>query len=114
MDTLLAPLEIAVAWIMYGFHQGLSAIGLPPDSWWTWALSIVGLTVVIRIILIPLFVKQIHASRRMQLIKRTGTNPFSSGRPILLQSPIFFALFRGLNKLSAIAHGTHSPIGPIS
>ena len=145
MDTLLAPLEIAVAWIMYGFHQGLSAIGLPPDSGWTWALSIVGLTVVIRIILIPLFVKQIHASRRMQLIqpemqkiqkkykgktdpesrqamtqetmelyKRTGTNPFSSCLPILLQSPIFFALFRVLNNLSAIAHGTHAPIGPIT
>ena len=145
MDNLLAPLEIAVAWIMYGCHQGLTAIGLPADSGWTWALSIVGLVIVIRIILIPLFVKQIHASRRMQLIqpemqkiqkkykgktdpesrqamtqetmdlyKRTGTNPFSSCLPILLQSPIFFALFRVLNNLSGIAHGTHAPIGPIT
>ena len=86
--------------------------------------------------MIPLFVKQIHASRRMQLIqpemqkiqakykdkkdpdsrqamtqetmdlyKRTGTNPFSSCLPILLQSPFFFGLFRVLNGLEGIAEG---------
>jgi YidC/Oxa1 family membrane protein insertase len=103
----------------------------------------VGLVIVIRIVLIPLFVKQIHASRRMQLIqpemqkiqkkykgktdpesrqamtqetmglyKRTGTNPFSSCLPILLQSPVFFALFRVLNSLQAIASGKKT-IGPM-
>ncbi|HEX7536720.1 MAG TPA: membrane protein insertase YidC, partial [Dermatophilaceae bacterium] len=97
------------------------------------------------IILIPLFVKQIHASRRMQLIqpemqkiqkkykgktdpesrqamtqetmglyKRTGTNPFSSCLPILLQSPIFFALFRVLSNLAGIASGKTPPIGPLT
>ncbi|HZX98340.1 MAG TPA: membrane protein insertase YidC, partial [Dermatophilaceae bacterium] len=116
-DTVLAPLEWVVAWLMVGFHTLFTAIGLPPAAGFTWALSIVGLVIVIRIILIPLFVKQIHASRRMQLIqpemqkiqkkykgktdpesrqamtqetmglyKRTGTNPFSSCLPILLQS----------------------------
>ena len=144
-ETVLKPIMWAVAVLMVGFHKALSFIGMPEDSGWTWALSIVGLTVVIRIILIPLFVKQIHASRRMQLIqpemqkiqkkykgktdpdsrkamsqetmdlyKRTGTNPFSSCLPILLQSPIFFALFRVLNDLRSIAQGTHNPIGPIS
>ena len=144
-DTVLAPLEWVVAWLMVGFHQVFSAIGLNPNSGLTWALSIVGLTIVIRIILIPLFVKQIHASRRMQLIqpemqkiqkkykgktdpesrqamtqetmglyKRTGTNPFSSCLPILLQSPIFFALFRVLNSLAAIADGKKNPIGPMT
>jgi len=125
---ILKPIEIAVAWIMVQFHTLLTAAGMDPASGWTWALSIVGLTVVIRIILIPLFVKQINASRGMQLIqpelrkiqerykgkkddasrqamtketmdlyKKTGTNPFSSCLPILLQMPIFFALFRVLN-----------------
>ena len=125
---ILKPIEIAVAWIMVQFHSLLTSIGMDPASGWTWALSIVGLTVVIRIILIPLFVKQINASRGMQLIqpelrkiqdkykgkkdeasrqamtketmdlyKKTGTNPFSSCLPILLQMPIFFALFRVLN-----------------
>src|ERR687884_599520 len=128
--TLLSPLEYAVAAIMVAFHTVLSAIGLPADSGWTWGLSIVGLVVVIRILLIPLFVKQIRASRAMQLIqpeikkiqekykgksdpasrqamtqetmalyKERGTNPFASCLPILLQSPVFFALFRVLNGI---------------
>lgn len=126
---ILKPLEIAVAWIMVQFHSLLTAAGMDEASGWTWALSIVGLTVVIRILLIPLFVKQINASRGLQLIqpelrkiqdkykgkkdeasrqamtqetmalyKRTGTNPFASCLPILLQMPIFFALFRVLNE----------------
>ena len=49
----------------------------------------------------------------MGLYKRTGTNPFSSCLPILLQSPIFFALFRVLNSLTAIANGKKVPIGPL-
>jgi len=50
----------------------------------------------------------------MDLYKRTGTNPFSSCLPILLQSPFFFGLFRVLNGLSKIADGKIDPIGPIS
>ena len=34
----------------------------------------------------------------MELYKETGTNPFASCLPILLQTPIFFALFRVLNE----------------
>ena len=80
----------------------------------------------IRAALIPLFVKQIKSSRNMQLIqpkvkelqkkyghdrerlaqetmklyKDSGTNPFASCLPILLQMPIFFALFRLLDQAS--------------
>jgi YidC/Oxa1 family membrane protein insertase len=142
LDSVLAPLEWVIAWLMVSFHTVFSFIGLPKDSGFTWALSIVGLVIVIRIILIPLFVKQIHASRRMQLIqpemqkiqkkykgksdpesrqamtqetmglyKRTGTNPFSSCLPILLQSPVFFALFRLLQALPKIASEKQHPIG---
>jgi hypothetical protein len=56
-----------VGWLMVGFHTIFTAIGLPAGAGFTWALSIVGLVIVIRIILIPLFVKQTHASRWMQL-----------------------------------------------
>src|SRR5215213_6409341 len=125
---------------MVAFHTVLSGIGMPADGGWTWALSIVGLVVVIRILLIPLFVKQIRASRAMQLIqpqmkkiqekykgktdtasrqamqqetmalyKESGTNPFASCLPILLQSPIFFALFRVLNGIPQ-----HQTIGPLN
>lgn len=127
---------------MVGFHKIFTAIGMPAANGWTWALSIVGLVIVLRILLIPLFVKQIKSSRRMQLIqpeiqkiqkkykgkkdaesrqkmteetmalyKKTGTNPFSSCMPILIQSPFFFALFRVLNQLKGIGSGSHDPIG---
>ena len=102
-----------------GFHSVFGAV-LGPANGWAWVLSIVGLTLVIRAALIPLFVKQIKSSRNMQLLqpkvkelqkkyghdrerlaqetmalyKETGTNPFASCLPILLQMPIFLALFR--------------------
>lgn len=143
IDSILRPLEVAVAWIMVAFYKGLSAIGLPESSGWTWALSIVGLVILIRVLLIPLFVKQIKASRGLQLIqpeikkiqekykgksdttsrqamtqetmalyREHGTNPFSSCLPILLQSPIFFALFRVLNGIGDVASGKKGAIGP--
>jgi YidC/Oxa1 family membrane protein insertase len=130
-STILHPLEIVVAYIMVSFHTVLSHLGMPADSGFTWALSIVGLVIVIRIILIPLFVKQIKASRGLQLIqpeiqkiqkrykgktdpasrqamtqetmalyKESGTNPFASCLPILLQSPVFFALYRVLRNIA--------------
>jgi YidC/Oxa1 family membrane protein insertase len=69
IDNILWPLKVAVAWIMIQFHSLLTdVLGLPSASGVTWALSIVGLVVVIRILLIPLFVKQIKASRGMQLL----------------------------------------------
>ncbi len=114
-------IEIPVSWILWFFHSLLSPI-FGPGAGITWVLSIVGLVVVIRILLIPLFVKQIKAQRNMQVLqpkmkeiqqkyagdrerqsqemmklyKETGTNPLSSCLPILLQAPIFFALFRVL------------------
>src|ERR687885_1582633 len=139
--TLLIPLEYAVAFLMVAFHTALTAVGMPAASGWTWALSIVGLVVVIRILLIPLFVKQIRASRQMQLIqpqmkkiqekykgksdvaskqamqqetmalyRESGTNPLASCLPILLQAPIFFALFRVLNQY--VRHS--QAIGPLT
>ena len=145
-NTLLYPIKFGEAWVMYGWHWLFDKLGLNGDwAGWAWALSIVGLTVVVRILLIPLFVRQIHSSRRMQLIqpemqkiqkkykgkrdpesqkaqqaeimdlyRRTGTNPFSSCLPILIQSPFFFALFQLLNNLKAMAEGKAPAIGPIT
>ena len=127
---ILTPLYYAVSGVMLAWHWIFSHIGLDPDGGASWALSIIGLTLVIRAALIPLFVKQIKASRNMQLIqpkvkelqkkyghdrerlaqetmklyKDSGTNPFASCLPILLQMPIFFALFRLIDQ--AAKHGT--------
>ncbi len=126
---ILTPLYYAVSGVMLAWHWLFSHIGLDPDGGASWALSIIGLTLVIRAALIPLFVKQINASRNMQLIqpkvkelqkkyghdrerlaqetmklyKDSGTNPFASCLPILLQMPIFFALFRMIDQ--AAKHG---------
>ncbi len=124
-DAIMGPLYWIISVILIGWHTLWSQV-FDFDSGWSWALSIVGLTVLIRAALIPLFVKQIKASRNMQLIqpkvkalqekhghdrellaqktmelyKDSGTNPFASCLPILLQMPIFFALFRLLNGAS--------------
>ena len=68
-NAIMAPIEWLVAWIMFLFHQAFEAIGMDPASGWTWALSIVGLVVVMRAAMIPLFYKQIMASRKMQQIQ---------------------------------------------
>ena len=68
LDTILGPLENAVSWIMIVFHTLLTPV-FGYNSGLTWTLSIVGLVVVIRILLIPLFVKQIRASRGLQLLQ---------------------------------------------
>ena len=67
--NLLVPPMWGEAWVMTAWHQFFVFLGIPYECGWAWALSIVGLVVVMRILMIPLFVKQIHASRRMQLIQ---------------------------------------------
>ncbi|WP_426997593.1 membrane protein insertase YidC [Pseudarthrobacter sp. N5] len=67
--TIMFPFKWLVSAIMVGFHDGLSFIGLPAANGWTWTLSIIGLVLVIRAALIPVFVKQIKAQRGMQLLQ---------------------------------------------
>jgi YidC/Oxa1 family membrane protein insertase len=119
---IMTPLYYVISAVLVGFHKVFGAV-FGTTSGASWALSIIGLTLVIRAALIPLFVKQIKSSRNMQLLqpkvkelqkkyghdrekltqetmalyKETGTNPFSSCLPILVQMPIFLALFRLLN-----------------
>src|SRR6187551_3437905 len=126
----MTPLYYAISVVLVGFHELFSTF-LDASGGASWALSIIGLTLVIRTALIPLFVKQIKSSRNMQLIqpkvkelqkkyghdrerlaqetmklyKESGTNPFASCLPILLQMPIFFALFRLLNHHAANSDG---------
>ena len=147
MDTLLWPLKVAVAWVMVTIHKALVLIGFPDGPGIAWVLSIIGLTIVVRLLIMPLFVKQIRASRGMQLLqpemqalqakykgkkdpesrqrmneemmalyRKHGTNPMASCLPILVQMPIFFALFRVLASLGAVATGKYGrpSIGPLT
>jgi YidC/Oxa1 family membrane protein insertase len=124
-SAIMTPLYYAVSAVLLAWHRIFATV-LPRDSGWTWALAIVGLTITIRALLIPLFVRQIKSSRNMQLLqpqikelqkkyahdrekltqeqmklwKETGTNPFASCLPLILQMPIFFALFRTIDRAS--------------
>ncbi|MDJ1131652.1 membrane protein insertase YidC [Streptomyces iconiensis] len=134
MDTILSPLYYAVSWIIVQFHSLFSLV-FDEDGGWAWGLSIFFLVVLIRICLIPLFVKQIKSTRNMQalqpkmkaiqeryksdkqrqseemmkLYKETGTNPLSSCLPILAQSPFFIALFQVLNHIAR-----NNPVGVLT
>ena len=128
MDTIASLFSFItwpVSWVIVQFHKVYGAI-FGDDTGWAWGLSIVSLVILIRICLIPLFVKQIKSTRAMQtlqpemkkiqerykndkqrqseemmkLYKETGTNPLSSCLPILAQSPFFFALYHVLNGIA--------------
>ena len=64
-NTLLWPIKWVIEAILVGFHTMWTAIGLDPDAGGTWVLSIVGLVLVVRAALIPIFVRQIKSQRRM-------------------------------------------------
>ena len=119
-----------VAQVLKGIHTGLSTV-LAPESGLAWGLSIVLLTVFVRLLLFPLFVKQIKSQRRMQelaprikelqklhkgdretlnvemmkLYKENNANPISGCAPLLLQLPVFFALFSVIREFKPQSNG---------
>jgi YidC/Oxa1 family membrane protein insertase len=120
--AIMAPLYYVISAVLVGWHKLFGSI-FGPATGIAWVLSIIGLTLVIRMALIPLFVKQIKSSRNMQLLqpkvrelqkkhghdreklgqetmklyRENNANPLSSCLPLLLQLPIFLALFRVLD-----------------
>ena len=64
MGNPLNPLYEAVAWVLTQIYNFLSPI-FGTTSGWTWALSIVILVVLMRLIMVPLFIKQMHTTRAM-------------------------------------------------
>jgi YidC/Oxa1 family membrane protein insertase len=131
--AILNPIYDAVAWVLKQIYGFLSPL-LGQTSGWTWALSIVILVVLMRLIMVPLFIKQMHTTRAMsalapemqalrkkykndkqtlqqetmKLYQQAGVNPLMGCLPVVLQLPMFFALF---NVLRAIA-GWKPPHAP--
>jgi YidC/Oxa1 family membrane protein insertase len=68
LGIILWPLKWAVELVLVAWHAIFTAIGLPAAAGITWVLAIVGLVVVVRAALIPLFVKQIKSQRKMMEI----------------------------------------------
>src|SRR3954454_6878954 len=65
IGTILWPIKWVVELILVAFHWLFTQMGLDPAAGITWVLAIVGLTVVVRAALIPIFVRQIKNQRRM-------------------------------------------------
>jgi len=125
--SFLNPLYHAVAVLLNGIHDALRHV--IPNHGWAWAMSIVVLTICMRLVLFPVFVKQIRSQRAMQALqpkmkelqakykndkeklnqemmalwKEAGTNPLSGCLPLLLQIPIFIALFHTLREIKPAA-----------
>jgi YidC/Oxa1 family membrane protein insertase len=116
---IMTPLYYGITALLLAGHWAFALI-LPADSGWTWVLAIVGLTVAVRVLMLPLSLQTIKSKRAMQALqprikelqekhghdrarlaeeqrrlwRESGTNPFASCLPLLLELPIFFALFR--------------------
>jgi YidC/Oxa1 family membrane protein insertase len=119
-NAVLQPLENAVLWLLKGFHT----LGLP------WAWAIVATTVAVRIVLVPLTVKQIHSMQSMQrhapemkeiqrkykgdrqklneelmkFYKENNINPAASCLPLVAQFPIFISLYLVLRHFTKHVH----------
>ena len=145
IGIILWPLKWAVELVLVAWHTLFTVVGLPAAAGITWVLAIVGLVLVVRSALIPLFVRQIKSQRKMMEIapelrkiqekykgkkdqmsreamsretmamyKKHGTSPVSSCLPLLVQMPIFFALFSVLNDVTKHAQAGIGGVGLLS
>ena len=120
--SILSPLENILRNVLTFLH---SNVGL------TWAWSIVGLTLIVRMLLVPLTVRQIHSMQKLQrhapemkeiqrkykgdrqklneelmkFYKENGINPAASCLPLLAQFPVFISLYLVLKHYHFEAHG---------
>jgi YidC/Oxa1 family membrane protein insertase len=132
----LNPLYVAVAWVMAHIHSALSLI-MPSTSGQAWFFTIIVLVVLMRLILVPLFIKQMHAMRKMsalnpqlqelrkkykgdkqtlneetmRLYRENGVNPLGGCLPLVAQMPMFFALFSVLRGIADWHTGEPTPYG---
>jgi YidC/Oxa1 family membrane protein insertase len=123
--SILNPLADLVAWAIMHIHAWMGAL-FGPATGLAWGLSIVILVVIIRLLLVPLFVKQVHAQRKMaqhapqlqelrkkykndkqrlneetmKFYKENGVNPLAGCLPMIPQMVIFFSLFYVLRAIA--------------
>lgn len=124
LTQILKPIENILSYVIEFFYRWIPSYGI----------AIILLTIVVRIILLPLTISQTRSMARMQMLqpelkeiqkqykddkqkqqqevmafyKKNNVNPLSGCLPLLLQMPIFFALFQLLRDLGAKVLGAGS------
>jgi YidC/Oxa1 family membrane protein insertase len=133
-SEFMSWIYIGISWILLRWHDFWDLV-LPGDATflatnWDWILAIVFLVITVRIVLFPIFVKQIRSQRAMQalqpkmkelqekykgdkeaqrremmkLYQTEKVNPLMGCLPMFLQIPVFLGLFHVLKHLN--------PFGP--
>jgi YidC/Oxa1 family membrane protein insertase len=123
--AILDPLTDLVAWVIMHIHTALGAV-FGPNTGLAWGLSIAFVVILIRLLLVPLFVKQVHAQRKMaqhapqlqelrkkykndkqrlneetmKFYKENGVNPLAGCLPMIPQMIVFFSLFYVLRGIA--------------
>ena len=113
MSSVFKPLVLVLHWVLLHLHS----YGL------TWGLSIIAVTIIVRLILIPLTFKQFRSAQSMaalqphlkelqkkhkgdkaklqqetmRLYQENKVNPFASCLPMILQLPVFFSLYYAIS-----------------
>jgi YidC/Oxa1 family membrane protein insertase len=121
----LNPINDLVAWVIMHIYNVLGPV-FGATSGVTWVLSIAVLVVAMRFVMLPLFIKQMHTQRAMtaltpkitelrkkykgdkerlnqetmKLYQEAGVNPLMGCLPVVLQMPLFFALFSVLRNIA--------------
>jgi YidC/Oxa1 family membrane protein insertase len=121
---ILTPIENALAWLLKHLHDSIG---------FSWGWSIIALTIIVRIAIVPLMVRQIHSMQSMQahmpemkriqqqykgdrqrlneelmkFYRENNINPAAPCLPLVVQIPIFFALYFVLRNFTK--HITAAP-----
>jgi YidC/Oxa1 family membrane protein insertase len=127
-DYVVSALMLAIAWL----SQFFASIGLDGSLLSSWALSIIALTILIKLITLPLTLKQLRSSKamtavqpklqalqkqhkndreklmqeQMKLYKEHNVNPVAGCLPMLVQMPVWIALYSALYNLAHMELGT--------
>jgi YidC/Oxa1 family membrane protein insertase len=121
----------AVGWVFTHIYDAMKPL-FGATSGWTWLFSIAILVILMRLIMVPLFIKQMHTTRAMsslqpqmaalrkkykndkqtlnqetmKLYQEAGVNPLMGCLPFVLQLPLFFSLFSVLRAIAEYTGGT--------
>jgi YidC/Oxa1 family membrane protein insertase len=125
---ILTPIENALAWLLEHLHDSVG---------FSWGWSIIALTIIVRVAIVPLMVRQIHSTQAMQahmpemkaiqqrykgdrqrlneelmkFYRENNINPAAPCLPLIVQIPIFFALYFVLRNFTKHVTAQPSELG---